>query len=94
MHKEMQMLQILFLSLSSKKDVVMDKMLKQTMTHTATHTKSKQIINHHTAMTNDTLLQLGERHLTSMRTRQKMVVYWWFLASANSGRHGGPGVPD
>jgi hypothetical protein len=47
MLKKMQMLQFLLLLLSMK-DVVVDKVLKQPMTHTGTYTQSRQIINHHT----------------------------------------------
>jgi hypothetical protein len=47
MHKKMQMLQFLLLSL--RKDVVVDKAPKQPMTHTSTHAQTKQIINHQTS---------------------------------------------
>jgi hypothetical protein len=75
-----------------KKDVVMDKAPKQPMTHTSTHTQPNQSSITIQAMTNDTLLHSGKRHLTEMRTRLKATVYWRFLASANSERCGGPSV--
>jgi hypothetical protein len=40
---------------SSKKDVVMDKVLKQPMTHTSTHTQPKESSITIQVMTNDTL---------------------------------------
>jgi hypothetical protein len=54
----------------------MDKMLKQPMTHTSTHKHKKKessIIKQ--LMTNNTLLQLRKRHLTSMGTGWKATVY-------------------
>jgi hypothetical protein len=48
MHKKMQMLPIL-LHYHLIKDAIMDKVLKQPMTHTSTHKhKQKGIINHQT----------------------------------------------
>jgi hypothetical protein len=38
-----------FIIIISKKGAVIDKEPKQPMTHTGTHTQSKQIINHHTS---------------------------------------------
>jgi hypothetical protein len=81
MHRKIQMLQVLLLSLSSKKDAVMDKVPKQPMTHTLNQNKSSIIIQ---VMTNDILLQLCEKHLTSTRTGRKVAVYWRLFASANS----------
>jgi hypothetical protein len=43
----MQMLPILLLLI--EKDAVMDKASKQPITHTGTHTQTKQIIHHHTS---------------------------------------------
>jgi hypothetical protein len=80
----MQMLQFLLLSLS-KKDVVMDKVPKQHTTHIGAHTQSNQASMTTQALTENTLLRLGKRHLTSTGTGQKMVVYWWLLASSKSG---------
>jgi hypothetical protein len=37
MHRKIQMLQVLLFSLLTKKDVVVDKVPKQPMTHTDTH---------------------------------------------------------
>jgi hypothetical protein len=71
---------------------VMDKVPKQPMTHTGTHTQSNQSSITIQAMTNDTLLHSGKRHLTEMRTRLKVAVYWQLLTSANFRRCGGPGV--
>jgi hypothetical protein len=67
------------------KDVAVDKVLKQPTTHTNTHTQSNQSSITIQAMANDTLLHLGKRHLTEMRTRLKDAIYWWLLTSANSG---------
>jgi hypothetical protein len=36
-----------FIIIIIMKDAIVDKALKQPMTHTGTHTQSKQIINHH-----------------------------------------------
>jgi hypothetical protein len=74
------------------KDAVMDKALKQPMTHTGTHTQSNQSSITIQVMTNDTLLHLRKRHLTEMRTGLKATVYWWLLTSAKSGRRCGLGV--
>jgi hypothetical protein len=60
MHKKMQMLLILLLSLLSEKDAVVDKVPNKPTTHTGTHTRSKQSSITIQAMTNDTLLQLRE----------------------------------
>jgi hypothetical protein len=89
MHWKMEMLQVLLLS---KKDVIMDKVSKQPMTHTGTHTQSKESSITIQEMTNNMLLQLRKRRVTGMRIRLKAVIYWRLLTSANSGRHGGPGV--
>jgi hypothetical protein len=70
----------------------MDKAPKQPTTHNGTHTQSNQSSITIQAMTNDTLLHSGKRHLMETRTGLKVAVYWWLLASANSGRCGGPGV--
>jgi hypothetical protein len=56
-------------------DVVMYKVPKQPMTHTGTHTQSNQSSITIQAMTSDTLLHSGKRHLMEMRTGQKAVVY-------------------
>jgi hypothetical protein len=74
------------------KDAVVDKASKQPMTHTSTHTQSNQSSIAIQAMTNDTLLHLGKRHLTETRTGLKAAVYWCLLANANSERRGGPSV--
>jgi hypothetical protein len=84
MHNKMQMLQLLLLSLLSKKEVVMHKVPKQPTTHTGTHTQSNKSSITIQVMTNDTLLQLRKRCLTWTRTRLKAVVHWWLLTSANS----------
>jgi hypothetical protein len=84
MHKKLQMLQLLLLSLLSKKEVVMHKVPKQPTTHTGTHTQSNKSSITIQVMTNDTLLQLRKRCLTWTRTGLKAVVHWWLLASANS----------
>jgi hypothetical protein len=73
MHRKMQMLQVLLLS---KKDAVVDKVPKQPMTHTGTHTQSKKSSITIQAMTNNTLLQLRKRHQTGMRTGLKLTVDW------------------
>jgi hypothetical protein len=67
------------------KDAVVDKVPKQLTTHIGTHTQSNQSSITIQAMTNDTILHSGKRHLTEMRTRLKVVVYWRLLTSANSG---------
>jgi hypothetical protein len=82
----------IFIIIISMKDAVMDKTLKQPMTHTSTHTQSNQSSITIQAMTNNTLLHSGKRHLTKIRTGLKAAIYWWLLASANSIRCGGPGV--
>jgi hypothetical protein len=66
------------------KDAIVDKVPKQPTTHTGTHTQSNQSSITIQVMTNDTLLHLGERHLTETRTGLKATVCWWLLASANS----------
>jgi hypothetical protein len=60
----------------SMRDAVLDKALKQPMTHTGSHTQSNQSSITIQVMTNDTLLHSGKRHLTEMRTGLKAVVYW------------------
>jgi hypothetical protein len=45
----------------------MDKVLKQPTTHTGAHTQSNQSSITIQVMTNDTLLDLGKRHLTETR---------------------------
>jgi hypothetical protein len=73
--------------------VVVDKVPKQPMTHTDTHTQSNQSSITIQAMTNDTLLHWGKRDLTETRTEWKATVYWQLLTSANSGRCGGSSGP-
>jgi hypothetical protein len=62
------------------------------MTLSGTHTQSNQSSITMQAMTNDTLLHMGKRRLSEMRTGLKVVVYWRLLANAISRRRGGPGV--
>jgi hypothetical protein len=64
-------LQVLLLSLLSKKDAVVDKVPKQPTTHTGTHTQSNKSSITIQAMTNATLLQLRKRCQTETRTRLK-----------------------
>jgi hypothetical protein len=76
----------------SRKDAVMDKVSKQPMTHTSTHTQSNQSSITIQTMTNDTLLHSGKRHLMKMRTRLRVAVYWWLLTNVNFRRSDGPCV--
>jgi hypothetical protein len=55
----------------SKKDVVVDKATKQPTTHTSTHTQSNQSSITIQAMTNNTSLHSGKRHLMETRTGLK-----------------------
>jgi hypothetical protein len=65
----------IIITIISKKDAVMDKAPKQPMTITGTHTQSNQSSITIQAMTNDTLLHSGKRHLMEMRTGLNAAVY-------------------
>jgi hypothetical protein len=78
-----------FIIIISGKDAVVDKVPKQPTTHTSTHTQSNKASITTQAMSNDTLLHLGKRHITCTGTGWKTAVSWRLLTSAISGRHGG-----